>query len=160
MNQFHLCLTRQPRLIYRPWEIQIKTLSTQRCKIIIRLACVSCLLAPFGPWHKWLTSQREIRTSEQVSFYARRTDQTALRHLPLSEFTTQDTLRKSLNCFLEWAYFHLSSQKPNRNVTGMPTGWLDRMLHRKWRYTKQQLIWWLEVALLGLVCLHFLYDIL
>ena len=41
-------------------------------------------------------------------------------------------------------------------------GWLDRMSHRKWRETKQQLIWWPEVALLGccLVSLNFLCDIL
>ena len=44
----------------------------------------------------------------------------------------------------------------------MHTGWLERMSHRKWRETKQQLIWWPEVALLEccLVSLHFLCDIL
>ena len=38
---------------------------------------------------------------------------------------------------------------------------LDRMLHRKWRGTKQQLIWWPNLALLGcyLVSLHFLWAI-
>ena len=35
--------------------------------------------------------------------------------------------------------------------------WLDGMSHRKWRETKQQLICWPELALLGccLVSLHF-----
>ena len=42
------------------------------------------------------------------------------------------------------------------------TGWLDRMSHRKWRETKQQLIWWPEVDGLGwcLGSLYFLCDIM
>ena len=42
------------------------------------------------------------------------------------------------------------------------TGRPDGMLQRKWKETKQQLIWWPDLALLGccLVSLNLLYDIL
>ena len=44
----------------------------------------------------------------------------------------------------------------------MSTVLVARMSHRKWRETRQQLIWWPDLALLGccLVSLHFQCDIL
>ena len=44
---------------------------------------------------------------------------------------------------------------------GFSSAWPNGMSHRKWRETKQQLMWWPDLALLGwcLVYLHFLCDI-
>ena len=90
-------------------------------------------------------------------------------NLPTDTFKRNSTLtlRERAACICSSDSVNLSCRRDTHFVENpvfcsrwrTNTGWPDR----KWRETKQQLIWWPDLALLGCCCLvsiHFLCDIL
>ena len=124
----------------------------------IMLWCLHLILSPDSPpefqSRLWTLNPKicNFRIRIQISF------STDLGHykLPLSPLVCSTlSAVEAQNSWIQWLCCH-------KVITSGCTVSDPRMSHRKWRETKQQLIWWPVLALLGcsLVSLHFQCDIL